>query len=191
MLRFRGSLRSHLNHRLWVAATLVLLARCGDDEVGDKPDLPDETPALWNPCDVLDSQLIEREFGSVATEVSGTPALPECRFKPEEKSGQAVVTASYTLFSGTLEDAWESMGQPEDAEVTEPTIEGADAARVVVDMVRGQLYVTGFVQNGDLIQNVNVVDPAPYDEQQILAGVRSVLTTLSQHAVESGVEETA
>lgn len=168
----------------------VLLTGCGDDEVGEKPDLPDVTPALWNPCDVLDARLIEREFGSVASEESGTPSLPECRFKPDEKSGQAVVTASYTLFSGTLDEAWESMGQPEDAEVTEPEIDGADAARVVIDVVRKQLYVTGFVQNGELIQNVNVVDPAPYDEQAVLAGVRTVLTLLSQHAVESGVEET-
>jgi len=172
-----------------IAALATLLTGCGDDQVGEKPDLPDETPPLWNPCDVLDSRLVEREFGSVASEESGTAAAPECRFKPDEKSGQAVVTASYTLFSGTLDDAWESMGQPEDAEVTEPEIDGADAARVVVDVVRKQLYVTGFVQNGDLIQNVNVVDPAPYDEQQVLAGVRTVLTLLSQHAVESGVEE--
>ena len=167
---------------------LLLLAGCGEDEVGEKPDLPDETPALWNPCDVLDSALIKSAFGSVASEESGTPEAPECRFKPDEKSGQAVVTSSYTLFDGTLDEAWETMGQPEKAEVSEPEIEGADAARIVVDVVKKQLYVTGFVENGDLIQNVNVVDPSPYDEQQVLAGVRTLLTALSEHAVESGVQ---
>ena len=167
---------------------ILLLAGCGDDKVGAKPDLPDETPPLWNPCDVLDPALIEKTFGSVATEESGTPEAPECRFKPDEQSGQAVVTSSYTLFDGTLEEAWETMGQPETAEVTEPDIKGADAARIVVDVVKKQLYVTGFVENGDLIQNVNVVDPAPYDERQVLAGVRTVLAALSKHAVDSGVE---
>ena len=170
-------------------AVLLLLAGCGNgEEVGEKPDLPDETPALWNPCDVLDARFVEREFGSVTTEEPGTETLPECRFKPEEASGQAVVTSSYTLFAGTLDEAWDSMGQPDDAEVTEPGIEGADAARIVVDVVKKQLYVTGFVENGDLIQNVNVVDPTPYDEQQIIAGVRATLTVLSLHAVDSGVE---
>ncbi len=168
-------------HR-WALA-LLLLAGCGGDDLGKKPDLPDETPALWNPCDALDARFVEREFGSVTTEEHGTPTEPECRFKPEEKSGQAVVTSSYLLFSGTLDDAWETMGQPADADVTEPEIDGADSARVVVSVVRKQLYVTGFVENGDLIQSINVVDPTPYDEQQIVAGVQDALTALSKHAV--------
>jgi hypothetical protein len=168
---------------------VLTLAACGGEDLGEKPDLPDETPALWNPCDVLDPAFIERQFGSVAEEEHGTETAPECRFKPDESTGQAVVTSSYTLFSGTLDDAWESMGQPDDADVSEPRIKGADDARIVVDVVKKQLYVTGFVENGDLIQNVNVVDPSPYDERQIVAGVRATLTALSQHAVESGVEE--
>jgi hypothetical protein len=174
-----------------LVAAAALLTGCGGEDVGEKPDLPDETPALWNPCDALDPAFIERQFGSVAEEEHGTDAVPECRFKPAEETGQAVVTSSYTLFTGTLDDAWESMGQPDDAEVTEPDIEGADAARIVVDVVKKQLYVTGFVENGDLIQNVNVVDPTPYDEQQVLAGVRATLALLSEHAVESGVEDSS
>ncbi|UMG94740.1 HAMP domain-containing histidine kinase [Nocardioides sp. TF02-7] len=120
----------------------------------------------------------------------GTPTAPECRFRPDGDSGEPVVTSSYLLWPGTLEDAWETMGQPADADVSEPRIPGADAARVVVDVVERQLYVTGFVQNGDLIQNVNVVDPAPFDRQRVVAGVRSVLTVLSEHALESGVDVT-
>lgn len=174
-----------------VAALVPLtLAGCGGEDLGEKPDLPDETPALWNPCDVLDARLVERLFGSVTTEESGTPTQPECRFAPDEESGDPVVTANYSQFSGTLEEAWDTMGQPEDAAVTEPAIEGADGARVVVDVVRKQLYVTGFVENGDLIQNVNVVDPAPYDEARVVRGVERVLTELSRHAVRSGVPDT-
>ncbi|MEZ0577668.1 hypothetical protein [Nocardioides sp. MH1] len=172
------------------AALALLLAGCGgDDELGAKPDLPTESPALWNPCDALDASLIQQAFGSRTTEQHGTDTAPECRFKPAEKSGDAVVTSSYSLFQGTLAEAWKTMGQPDDASVTEPTIKGADSARVVVDVVKKQLYVTGFVENGDLIQNVNVIDPAPYDEAKILSGVDVVLAALSKHANENGVTQ--
>jgi hypothetical protein len=171
------------------ALAVLLLAGCGGDELGDKPDLPDETPALWNPCDALDSEFIEQTFGTVAEEDNGEPTAPLCRFAPEEKTGQPVVTANYSLFSGTLEDAWETMGQPDDANVTDPEIADADAAKIVVAVVRKQLYVDGFVQNGDLIQQVEVVAPPPYDEDKVVAGVKETLARLAAHANESGVDQ--
>lgn len=169
-----------------VAAGVLLLAGCGDD-VAPKPDLPTETPALWNPCDVLDAGFIEKQFGTVATEDDGEPTVPRCRFVPAERTKQPVIEANYLQFSGGLDEAWETMGQPEDADVEDPVIAGADAARVVVDVVKRQLYVTGFVQNGDLIQSVNVVAPSPYDEERIVIGVEQVLTKLSAHADEAGI----
>ena len=170
------------------ALGVLLLAGCGDDGVGEKPDLPDETPALWNPCDTLDSTFIEQTFGTVAEEDDGEPTAPLCRFAPEEETGQPLVTANYSLFAGTLDDAWERMNPPDRADVREPTIDGADEVKIVVAVVKKQLYVDGFVQNGDLIQQVEVVAPPPYDQDDIVAGVEKVLTRLSAHAEESGVE---
>jgi len=173
-----------------VAAVVCLplaLAACGGDEkVGAKPSLPTETPALWNTCDVLDAAFVKAQFGIDATEHTGTPTKPECRFTPAEGSGDAAITSNYLLFPGTLEQAWKTMGQRDDADVRTPAIDGADDARVVVNATKEQLYVTGFVQNGDLIQQVDVVDPAPYDEKRVVRGVRATLTTLSTHAAETG-----
>jgi hypothetical protein len=170
------------------ALAALLLAGCGDD-LADKPDLPDETPALWNPCDVLDAAFVERTFGTVAVEEDGEPAQPDCRFVPDEE-GEPAVTANYLLFSGTLEEAWDTMDISAEAESSSPEVAGADDARIVVNADRKTLGVTGFVANGDLIQSVNVVDPAPYDEDAVVAGVRATLVLLSEHALESGVEET-
>ncbi|TQK68344.1 hypothetical protein [Nocardioides sp. SLBN-35] len=164
----------------------LTLAACGDEKVGAKPDLPSETPALWNPCDVLDAAFVKAEFGIDATEHAGSPTKPECRFTPAEDSGDAVITANYLLFPGTLDQAWKTMGQQADADVRTPEVEGADDARVVVNATKKQLYVTGFVQNGDLIQQVDVVDPAPYDEKRVVRGVQATLSTLSAHAAETG-----
>lgn len=164
----------------------LALAACGDEKVGAKPDLPSETPALWNPCDALDAAFVKSEFGIDATEHAGSPTKPECRFTPAEGSGDAVITSNYLLFPGTLDQAWKTMGQQADADVRTPPVEGADDARVVVNATKKQLYVTGFVQNGDLIQQVDVIDPAPYDEKRVVRGVQATLTTLSAHAAETG-----
>ncbi|MCR1785106.1 hypothetical protein KVF89_21385 [Nocardioides carbamazepini] len=164
----------------------LVLAACGGEEVGAKPDLPSEPPALWNPCDVLDAAFVQAEFGIETTEHAGTPTKPECRFTPAEGSGDAVVTSNYVLFPGTLEEAWKTMGQQADADVRTPSVERADDARVVVNAAEEQLYVTGFVQNGDLIQQVDVVDPAPYDEKRVVRGVTATLSLLSGRAAETG-----
>ncbi|NYI99317.1 hypothetical protein HNR19_000016 [Nocardioides thalensis] len=185
MVEVRGALATSLETSGLLLAAL-LLAGCGDD-VAPRPDLPTETPALWNPCDALDAAFIERQFGTVATEEAGEPTAPVCRFVPEERTGQPVIEANYLQFSGGLDQAWDTMGQPEDADVDDPVIAGADAARVVVDVVKKQLYVTGFVQNGDLIQSVNVIAPAPYDQKGVVTGVEQVLTRLSAHADRAGV----
>jgi hypothetical protein len=170
------------------AAGLGLLAGCGDD-VGDKPDFSaSEAPALWNPCDALDAGLVGEAVGTTADEQHGSAAKPDCRFVPR-KEGLPVVDANYLLFPGGLDAAWDTMGIPEQADVTEPAVDGADAARLVVNEQKGSLSVTGFVQNGDLIQTVNVVDPAPYDAERVERGVVRMLTALSERADAQGVTD--
>lgn len=165
-----------------------LLAGCGDDG-GDPPDFSEsEKPVLWNPCDALDPEWIEQEFGVAAAEKTGTSSEPECRFRPKA-DGDPVITAEYLLFVGSLEAAWDTMERPADAVVREPEIAGADDARLVENASKKQLSITGFVENGDLIQIVNLVDPAPYDAKRDERGVRRMLGVLSKHAAERGVPE--
>jgi hypothetical protein len=181
---------ARLRRTALVAASLALplaLGACGGDEkVGPKPDLPTEAVARWNPCDALDAAFVKAQFGIDATEHTGTPTKPECRFTPAEGSGDAVIKSNYLLFGGTLDQAWKTMGQRADADVRTPKVDDADDARVVVNATKEQLYVTGFVQNGGLIQQVDVVDPAPYAEKQVVRGVVATLTALSTHAADTG-----
>ena len=95
--------------------------------------------------------------------------------------------ANYLLFPEGLDAAWETMGRPETATVTTPNVRGADDTRLVVDADAQQLYVSGFVQNGDLIQTVDAVDPKPFDRRQVVDAVTWALGELSDHAQESGV----
>ena len=179
------------------AATVVVLplllgalSACGDDDtMGAKPDLPSETPALWNPCDAIDAAFVKRQFGATATEHAGTPAAPECRFAPAKGSGQPAVSANYLLFPGDLDDAWQRMGLDPKSDTRTPTVAGADDARIVVNATKEQLYVTGFVQNGNLVQQVDVVDPTPFDQQQVVQGVTATLAAFSKAAGHAGVSK--
>ncbi|TYL55033.1 hypothetical protein FXB39_05410 [Nocardioides sp. BGMRC 2183] len=185
----RGPRRRVVGVGVAVASLPFLLSACGDDEAsGAKPDLPTETPALWNPCDTLDAAFVQKQFGTDSTEHSGTATEPECRFAPKDPdSGDPAITINYQLFDGDLDQLWETMGQQDSADVRDPRIEGADAARIVVDARKRQLFVTGFVETGDLFQVVNVADPRPYDEDAVIAGVEATLTALAAQANEAGI----
>ncbi|HWM74872.1 MAG TPA: hypothetical protein VNQ53_14080 [Nocardioides sp.] len=172
---------------VWLLALALPLAvaGCGDDG-GPPPAAPSPTEALWNPCDALDAKGVGRAFGTSATEADGTATSPSCSFSPRT-TGDPVVDANYVLFPEGLDAAWETMGRSETAVVTSPKVPGADDTRLVVHSDAHQLYVSGFVQNGDLIQTVDAVDPKPFDRDRAVTAVTWALGRLSAHAAESGV----
>jgi len=154
--------------------------------------MPSDKPALWNPCDALSPALIEQELGPRTRELDGTPTAPDCRFVPlDKKAGDPVVSANYQLTPGNLGQYWKAMGQQKTADVTRPKIALADDARVVTSVKGHQLAVTGFVQNGDLYQVINIVDPAPYDKARTEKGIEALLTALSKHADETNAGASA
>ena len=171
----------------WVLALALPLvaAGCGGDD-GPAPAAPTPTEALWNPCDALDAKGVDRAFGVASTEDACTETSPSCSFSPKT-GGDPVVDANYVLFPAGLDAAWETMGRSESARVSSPRVRGADDTRLVVDSDAEQLYVSGFVQNGDLIQTVDAVDPKPFDRRRVVDAVTWALGELSAHAQESGL----
>jgi hypothetical protein len=170
----------------WVLALALplLVAGCGDDG-GPPPAAPTPTEALWNPCDALDAREVADRFGGAVTEEDGTATSPECRFTPRGK-GDPVVDANYQLFSEGLDSVFEGMGRPHGATISSPWVPGADDTRLVV-ATDDNLYVSGFVQNGDLIQTVDAVDPRPYDRKRLERAVTWALGQLSDLARDAGV----
>lgn len=161
-------------------AALLLLAACSGD---DEPPVPSASPTegLWNPCNSLDLEQVAGWFDMGFTKDAGTPDAPVCTFTPDADGGP-VVDANYLVFPEGLETLFESMTELDLEDVREVTVPGADDARVVVDFDDRQLFVTGSVQNGDLIQTVDVIDPKPYDEARVVRGVRSILAEFSAAA---------
>ena len=167
--------------RVALVAALFLLAACsGDDDPTAQPTAT-PTEALWNPCNALDLDDVSAWFGGEFTEEVGTATAPICAFTPTAEGGPAV-DANYLLVPGGLDAVFESMTDLDPDDVADVAVPGADAAKVVVDFDDTQLFVTGFVQNDDLIQTVDVVDPKPYDQQRVVRSVRSILARFSAAA---------
>jgi hypothetical protein len=179
--------RTHAAALALALLLLPLLAACGDDDdSGPPPEAPEQTEALWNPCDALDAAGVGERFGARMTEEDGTPTSPSCTFTPATRL-DPVLDANYQLFPEGLDAAWKTMGHSETAIVTSPKVSGADDTRLVVEADQGQLFVSGFVQNGDLIQTVDAIDPAPFDRRRMVRAVTWVLGELAARAHESGV----
>lgn len=173
----------------------LLLAGCaGDDGSGAPADDPadptaaaDAAPA-WNPCGGIELAAVERALGGRLTMDRGTEESPRCALLPRREGG-AVIDANYLVFPEGLDAAWEQMGAPDDGTVTEPDIPGADDARLVANAGSEALGVTGFVQNGAVVQVVNAVDTAPYDRAAVVAAVEETMRQLSSYAREGGAPQ--
>ncbi len=171
---------------LAVAAVLAAsLSACGEEAPPSEPAAAVPTTPLWNPCDGLSAEGVGRLLGAEVTMDAGRPSVPRCAFTPEIEGG-AAIDANYVLFPAGLDEAWDTMGDL-DGRVTDPTIALADDARMVVNTQDGSLLVTGFVQNDDLIQVVNLVDPAPFDRAAGARAVQQVMRELSAHADDSAI----
>ena len=176
-----------------VALVALLAAGCSGDEVttAPRPELPTEAPDLWNPCDALDLADVSSLFDTTFAVRTGTPESPTCSFTPEIE-GDPVVDVNYQLFPDDLQVLLDTFGELEPGALTRvngPALDAADDARVIVDVQDGTLAITGLVQNGDLVQIVNALDPAPFDRGLLRRGVRTVLNQLATRAGESGLSD--
>jgi hypothetical protein len=181
----------------YVAALVAVLALAGcsssssssDGEPDTPPGHPTTAPALWNPCDGLRPARVAEAFRTTFTVDAGTDAAPACRFTPTA-DGDVGLDVNYQVFAGSLEELFGTFGAAgPTTEVTAVRVRGADDARLVVDVVDDTLLVTGFVQNGRLVQVVNALDPEPAPRPRVVAAVRELLADLSEHAASSEVDD--
>lgn len=160
------------------------LTGCGDDQPAAKPLAPASTAgqatAAFNPCSDLTPDFVGQALGAEVTEDTGSTSAPRCAYTPVVEGGPAL-EVNYLQFSGSFDEAWASMGAIAGT-TRDLDIASADAARIVVNADGNAVAVTGFVQTGDLIENVNGVQLAPYDQDALVAATEAVLTRLSKKA---------
>lgn len=165
-----------------LASVVLLLAGCGggSDEEPSAAASSDAPTVTWNPCSGLDPDAIGTALGAGLSMDTGTAESMRCALLPTEDGGPAL-DISYQWFGGTLDEAWDTMEV--EGDVTSPSIEGADGARMVVSTADDSVAVTGFVQVGSLIEVVNGLVLPPYapDADGAAATLRdAVVETLTQ-----------
>lgn len=178
------------------AAAVLLLSGCSSD--GDpaastgpstspstSPSSPEASPSAvepaWNPCSGLRPAAISRALGTEVTIETGTVSTMRCALIPTV-DGDPTLDVNYAWMGLPLDAMIDQMGVDAAATVTSPRIVEADGARLIVNRQDRALAVSGFVQNGDLIQTVNAFALAPYDAAAVVTATRVVLTQLSQAA---------
>jgi hypothetical protein len=123
---------------------------------------------------------VGRLVGAAVRENDGTADAPRCTFTPVRKGG-AAYDVSYLWFDGGLDAALDAMGAS-GAQLEPVDVEGAEAARLVVDAGKAGVLVTGFVQTRGLVQSVNAAQIAPYDQAKVVAGTKALLAELARQA---------
>ena len=168
-------------------ATALLLTGCSGGAVDTETATPTSTPtstastpaaAPFNPCDDLTAALVGRALGAEVSKETGSGSNLRCAFLPKQTGGPTL-NVTYLDFAGDFDEAWAAMGTI-DGTVTDVDVAGAQAARLVVNTRDDAVLVTGFVQVGGLLQTVNAVQLAPYDEARSTAAVTTVLTRLAK-----------
>lgn len=179
-------MRAALGAVLTVAALATACSSDADDPRPTDPAVTQAAEVAWSPCDGLSAPQVTRLAGEEMTEQTGTADEPRCTFTPVAEGGPAF-DISYLWFDGTLDEAWQTMGDVQ-GRVTRVDVPGADGARLVVHARPSAVLVTGFVQTRGLVQSVNAVQLKPYAEQQVVATTRGLLAALVRAAPASPPE---
>jgi len=161
---------------------LLALAGCGSSSAPSatpSSSTPNE-PAV-QPCRGLDATAISKALGSGVRINEGSKGDPQCALVPTHK-GDPVFRLNYQWwFSGGLDAAFQTM-TGDKGRASDIKVPGAHAAKLVVQAAPKQFFVSGFVENGNLIQLVNGEALAPYSKPRMLAATRLILAELSKSA---------
>jgi hypothetical protein len=165
-----------------VLPALVLLAlgltACGG---GSSADPTAQLPVV-QPCDHIDTAKLGTVLGYAMTKHTGTADAPSCALTPVVTGGVIFSDVNYQWwYQGGLEDAWKTMSASIQGTVSTVTIAGADDAKLVVRKDEKAAYVTGFLENGRLVQVVNGL-ARPQDVAKLTAATTEIMTELSAGA---------
>jgi hypothetical protein len=188
-----------------LCATLLVggasLAACGSDAdpsadssaaAGGASASASTSASAWpdfDPCDGLDAGPVSRALGWKLKVDRGTKANPRCALVPVKKGGPTY-QLNYQWFPDGLEAAFDTIKIPAGT-VSRPKVPGTDAVRLIEQPSKSAYAVTGFIQNGALVQNLNGLALKPYDAAKVRKAALVLLGEMSANAPLSAVKSPA
>lgn len=173
-----------------LAVLAALLVGCGD---GDEPAAEQTAPmnphtsgtaagmGVASPCDTLPAADAGRLLATTVTAVPDqrdSEVLKSCSYAAEDQDSGVSLDVTSLFFTGDFEEAWATMAGSVQGKVTPLDIEGAEAARLVVQPQGKALLVTGFVQHDSQVDTANLVDLSPESPAAVRATMATVLARL-------------
>lgn len=132
------------------------------------------------PCSSLDAAAVSRALGETLRIDTGSASSPVCFLRPADATGAAFEMNYQWFYVHGLEAYFRTAKLPA-GKLSDVKIPGADAGKLIVNADKKAYHITGYIQNGALVQSVNGVG-ATTDAARILAATKLILTQLSAGA---------
>lgn len=158
---------------------LATLSACGGAAPSAQPSATPTLPVV-QPCDALDATAVSRALGRTVHVDKGSADSPACFLRPADPHG-AAFDMNYQWFYVHGLAAYFRTAQLPAGKLSDVKIRGADAGKLIVNTSKNAYQITGYVQNGALVQSVNGVGAAK-DAPRILAATKVILSQLSAGA---------
>lgn len=169
----------------------VALAGCSDGDGSSSsrptstqtsfPTGPSSTSArsVPDPCEAIPAEEVAELVGVAAVETApdGAASYRGCSYTDAETR---VVLMTTTLYASDadFEAVWQSVVGSIQADTTEVEVAGAEGARLITAADEASLAISGVAAAGGVVDQVNLLVPAPYDEARQAATVTTVLERL-------------
>lgn len=170
-------------------ALLLALAGC-DDEAGGGNSASSSTSSprqdvreVPDPCEAIDPAEVAALVGvrEVEAAADGAPNYRGCTYT-DTATNVVVLTSTVYASSADFEQIWASVVDSIQAETTNVEVPGAEGARVIVAADEQSLAVSGVAAANGIVDQVNLLAPAPYDRDAQIAAITVVLERLVAHS---------
>lgn len=165
----------------------AVLAGCSDDDASTPPEgastqtsFPtSEARAVPDPCAALPAEEVATLVGVDAVEPTpdGAESYRGCSYT-DLATDVVVLTTTLYASDADFEAVWQSVVGSIEADTTEVTVPGADGARLITAAQEESLAISGVAAANGVVDQVNLLVPAPYDLAAQTAAVTTVLERL-------------